>query len=70
VFATQMNLHKLARYASVAEAIAAARSSPVVTVTPQVERLAGGGRRLRIPAEAGYGVSEIVVTAPPAMPSS
>jgi 8-oxo-dGTP pyrophosphatase MutT (NUDIX family) len=70
VFATQMNLHKLARYASVAEAIAAARTSPVVTVTPQVERLAGGRRRLRIPAEAGYGVSEIVVTAPPAMPST
>ena len=70
VFATQMNLAKLARYATVAEAIAAARASPVVTVTPQVERLCGGRRRLRIPAEAGYGVSEIVVTAPPAMPSS
>ena len=68
VFATQMNLTKLARYATVAEAIAAARASPVVTVTPQVERLSGGRRRLRIPAEAGYGVSEIVVTAPPAMP--
>jgi hypothetical protein len=40
-----------------------------VTVTPEVERLSGGRRRLRIPAEAGYGVSEIVVTAPPAMPS-
>jgi 8-oxo-dGTP pyrophosphatase MutT (NUDIX family) len=70
VFATQMNLHKLARYRSVADAIAAAQASPVVTVTPQVERLAEGRRRLRIPAEAGYGVSEIVVTAPPAMPSS
>jgi 8-oxo-dGTP pyrophosphatase MutT (NUDIX family) len=70
VFATQMNLAKLARHASVAAAIAAARASPVVTVTPQVERLSGGRRRLRIPAEAGYGVSEIVVTAPPAMPSS
>jgi 8-oxo-dGTP pyrophosphatase MutT (NUDIX family) len=70
VFATQMNLAKLARYRSVAEAIAAARASPVVTVMPEVERLSGGRRRLRIPAEAGYGVSEIVVTAPPAMPSS
>jgi 8-oxo-dGTP pyrophosphatase MutT (NUDIX family) len=69
VFATQMNLTKLARHATVADAIAAARASPVVTVTPQVERLSGGRRRLRIPAEAGYGVSEIVVTAPPAMPS-
>jgi 8-oxo-dGTP pyrophosphatase MutT (NUDIX family) len=70
VFATQMNLQKLARYATVADAITAARASPVVTVTPQVERLPEGRRRLRIPAEAGYGVSEIVVTAPPAMPSS
>jgi 8-oxo-dGTP pyrophosphatase MutT (NUDIX family) len=69
VFATQMNLSKLARYASVAEAIAAARASPIVTVMPQVERLAEGRRRLTIPAEAGYGVSEIIVTAPPAMPS-
>ena len=70
VFATQMNLTKLARHATVAAAIAAARASPVVTVTPQVERLSGGRRRLRIPAEAGYEVSEIVVTAPPAMPST
>src|SRR5262245_55327143 len=70
VFATQMNLQKLARYASVADAIVAARASPVVTVTPEVERLPEGRRRLRIPAEAGYGVSEIVVTAPPAMPSN
>ena len=68
VFPTHMNLTKLARYATVAEAMAAARASPVVTVMPQVERLSGGRRRLRIPAEAGYGVSEIVVTAPPAMP--
>jgi cell division inhibitor SulA len=69
VFATQMNLRKLARHTSVAEAIAAARTSPVVTVTPQVERLPEGRRRLTIPAEAGYGVSEIVVSVPPAMSS-
>jgi 8-oxo-dGTP pyrophosphatase MutT (NUDIX family) len=69
VFATQMNLSKLARHATVAEAIATARASPIVTVTPEVERLPEGRRRLRIPAEAGYGVSEVVVTAPPAMPS-
>jgi len=70
VFATQMNLQKLARHATVADAIAAARTSTVITVTPQVERLPEGRRRLRIPAEAGYGVSEIVVSVPPAMPSN
>jgi len=70
VFATEMNLTKLARHAKVAEAIVAARTSPVVTVMPHVERLPEGRRRLRIPAEAGYGVSEIVVATPPAMPSA
>jgi 8-oxo-dGTP pyrophosphatase MutT (NUDIX family) len=67
VFATQMNLAKLARHATVADAIVAARASPVVTVQPRGERLPDGRRRLRIPAEAGYGVSEVVVSLPPAM---
>lgn len=62
VLPTQMNLTKLTRYATVAEAVAATRSSPIVTVTPRVERTADG-RKLHIPAEAGYGVSEVLVPA-------
>ena len=41
----------------------ATRATPVVTVMPRAERLEGGGRRLHIPAEAGYGVTEMVVGA-------
>jgi 8-oxo-dGTP pyrophosphatase MutT (NUDIX family) len=60
---TQMNLTKLSRSATVAEAVAAARSDPIVTVTPRVERMATG-RTLHIPAEAGYGVTEVFVPMP------
>jgi len=62
VLPTQMNLIKLARYATVAEAVAATRASPIVTVTPRIERTAAG-RKLHIPAEAGYGVTEVLVPA-------
>ncbi len=54
VFATRMNLVKLARSATVAEAIAAAHSAPVVTVTPVIEKT-GGGPFIHIPEAAGYG---------------
>ena len=60
VFATRMNLAKLARYATVAEAVAATRARPVVTVVPQVKRTPEG-RFLLIPAEADYGVTEVFV---------
>jgi 8-oxo-dGTP pyrophosphatase MutT (NUDIX family) len=60
VFATRMNLTKLARYASVAEAVAATRARPVVTVVPRVKRTPAG-RWLQIPAEADYGVTEVFV---------
>jgi 8-oxo-dGTP pyrophosphatase MutT (NUDIX family) len=60
VFATRMNLTKLARYATVAEAVAATRSQPVVTVTPKIKRTPEG-RWLQIPAEADYGVTEVFV---------
>ena len=60
VFATRMNLAKLARYSSVAEAVAVTRASPVVTVMPKVKRTPEG-RWLQIPAEAGYGVTEVFV---------
>ena len=58
IFPTRMNLGKLGRSTSAAAAIDAAAASPVVTVLPTVEK-APGGRIMRIPAEAGYGVSEV-----------
>ena len=60
VFATRMNLAKLARYGTVAEAVAATRARPVVTVVPHVKRTAEG-RFLQIPPEADYGVTEVFV---------
>jgi 8-oxo-dGTP pyrophosphatase MutT (NUDIX family) len=60
VFATRMNLTKLARYRTVAEAVAATRGKPVVTVMPKV-KTTSEGRWLQIPAEAGYGVTEVFV---------
>lgn len=60
VFATRMNLTKLARYRTVAEAVAATRAKPVVTVVPKVKKTPEG-RWLQIPAEAGYGVTEVFV---------
>lgn len=57
IFPTRMNVARLARSATVAEAIAEARRTPVVTVLPRVE--AGpSGPVLKIPAEAGYDVVE------------
>jgi 8-oxo-dGTP pyrophosphatase MutT (NUDIX family) len=60
VFATRMNLTKLARYRTVAEAVVATRAKPVVTVVPRVKRTPEG-RWLQIPAEADYGVTEVFV---------
>jgi 8-oxo-dGTP pyrophosphatase MutT (NUDIX family) len=62
MFPTRMNLERVARSRTVAQALEAARRTPVVTVLPQLVERLEGGRRLRIPAEAGYGVSEVVVT--------
>ena len=56
VFATQMNLLKLARHRTVGEALDVARSSRIVPVMPIQESIAEDGtRHLRIPLEAGYG---------------
>jgi 8-oxo-dGTP pyrophosphatase MutT (NUDIX family) len=63
LFPTHMNLLKLARYANVAEAVAVTRETPIVSVTPRVERTATG-RTLHIPAEAGYGVIQFAVPMP------
>lgn len=58
VFATRMNLMKLGRSDSTAAALAAARGDRIVTVCPE---LVDGpeGKLLRIPAEAGYGITEM-----------
>jgi 8-oxo-dGTP pyrophosphatase MutT (NUDIX family) len=60
IFPTRMNLAKLGRSASVAEALATARRTPVVTVLPRVERR-GDDRVLVLPADAGYDVVEAPV---------
>jgi 8-oxo-dGTP pyrophosphatase MutT (NUDIX family) len=57
IFPTRMNLAKLARSSTTAEAVAAARASRIVTVLPRVER-GPGGLVLRIPAEADYDLVE------------
>jgi 8-oxo-dGTP pyrophosphatase MutT (NUDIX family) len=58
MFPTWMNLAKLARSSSVAEALTRARSEPLVTVCPEfVER--DGRVLLRIPPEAGYAITEM-----------
>jgi 8-oxo-dGTP pyrophosphatase MutT (NUDIX family) len=62
IFPTLQNVKKLGRSASVAEALAAARRDPIVTVLPRVVRTEQGSM-LRIPAEAGYEVSEAPVEA-------
>lgn len=54
VFATRMNLIKLGRSATVAEALAAAQLTPIVTVTPVIEKTSGGPF-IHIPEAAGYG---------------
>ncbi|HYM32260.1 MAG TPA: hypothetical protein VEU47_13225 [Candidatus Cybelea sp.] len=64
VFATRMNLIKLGRATTVADAIAAAKADRIVTVTPEIHP-APKGRVLRIPIEAGYGISEILLEGPP-----
>jgi 8-oxo-dGTP pyrophosphatase MutT (NUDIX family) len=61
VFATQLNLKKLTRYASVAEAVSATREGRIVTVMPKLLERTAQGRKLQIPAEAGYGVTEVDV---------
>lgn len=57
IFPTLRNIEKLADSATVAEAVAAARAQPIVTVTPWTEQR-DDGVWLRIPPEAGYRISE------------
>jgi 8-oxo-dGTP pyrophosphatase MutT (NUDIX family) len=57
IFPTKMNLIKLGQSATVAEALATARRTKVVTVEPLVESR-GDKQVLTIPEEAGYGKIE------------
>lgn len=66
VFATRMNLVRLADASSPALAIASARDTPIVSVTPEFIETADGPA-IRIPAEAGYGGDVFPVIDPPAM---
>ena len=66
VFATEKNLEKIARFRTAAEALQSARTTPVVTVLPELLRTEGRRRVLRIPEEAGYGGSEFEVENAPA----
>ncbi len=62
MFPTRLNAQKFGRSATVGDALIAARSAPVVTVMPRGQRVEGG-RKLRIPAGAGYGLTEALVDA-------
>lgn len=54
VFATRLNLIKLAKASSVAEALAQASAAALVPVTPRVYA-EEGRRKIDIPVEAGFG---------------
>ena len=60
---TRLNLLKLAQFISVQAAVDTTRISKVVTVLPRIEK-AEGGRRLILPIEAGYGMSELFISTP------
>lgn len=65
IFPTRVNIEKLDRMGrDVATAMAAIDADPVVTVLPQVTATEGG-RIMRIPAEAGYGFSEVAIKGKP-----
>ena len=75
VFPTRMNLKKVSESTTAESAIRLAKTTPVVTVLPEVHDV-DGGRHLKIPIEAGYGISEITVDyaasdqPPPTKPNS
>ena len=64
LFPTRLNMEKLARSGTVAEARIAAEAAAVVPVLPEVEFI-DGGRIMRIPEEAGYGRSEFRIAGDP-----
>jgi len=64
VFATRMNVERLAAFGTVEQVLDAIRSTPVVTVQPETIETPEG-KRIRIPADAGYG-GELFVSNDPA----
>ncbi|WP_300303625.1 hypothetical protein [Ferrovibrio sp.] len=59
VFPTRMQLVKLARAGSVAEALRQAADTPIIDVMPVLDKERFAEPHLCIPAEAGYGITEI-----------
>lgn len=59
VFATRMQLVKLARAAGVDAALANAARETIIDVMPALDKTSFSEPHLRIPAEAGYGVTEV-----------
>jgi len=57
IFPTKLNVMKLAESRSVAEVFDRARNTPIVTVLPELDS-SGDKPRLRIPADAGYAITE------------
>lgn len=60
---TRANLQRLGEYHDVADALAAARAQPVVTVLPGLVKTSEGPR-LRIPAKAGIAIGEFSSATP------
>ncbi len=60
IFPTRLNLMKLAESNRVAEAVDRARRTPIVTVVPVLDN-SSGKAILRIPAEAGYAITQATV---------
>lgn len=61
IFPTRRNLERLARFASVEEAIADAAAHPIRAITPWIEDR-GGAAHLCIPHDLGYPVTSEVMT--------
>lgn len=61
IFPTLAQIQRLGRSSTVAEAVAAARNTPVVTVLPQIKKAADGTPTLVLPPDAGYDIVEAPV---------
>jgi 8-oxo-dGTP pyrophosphatase MutT (NUDIX family) len=66
VFATRMNLNRIGASASMQDAMAQARATPLVTIMPEYIETPEGAS-IRIPAEAGYGGELFPAADPPSM---